>query len=127
LKNPDRFKSVSAFSPICNPVNCGWGQKAFTGYFGKDSLTKWEEHDATELVRKFKGPLDVLIDVGASDDFYKQGQLLPEKFVEAAKESGHEKEDVVVRMQDGYDHSYYFVASFAEDHVVHAVKSFRRE
>jgi S-formylglutathione hydrolase len=63
LKNPEKYKSVSAFSPIANPVNCPWGQKAFGGYFGKDNEAKWKEHDATELVRNFKGPLDILIDV----------------------------------------------------------------
>lgn len=63
LKNPGMYKSVSAFSPIANPVNCDWGKKAFSGYFGEDQEAKWKEHDATELVKQWKGPLDVLIDV----------------------------------------------------------------
>lgn len=66
LKNPGKYKSVSAFAPIANPINCPWGQKAFKGYFGEDNLEKWKEHDATELVKKWKGPLDVLIDVVCS-------------------------------------------------------------
>lgn len=65
LRNPGKYKSVSAFAPIANPINCPWGQKAFKGYFGEDEAAqkKWKEHDATELVKKWKGPLNVLIDV----------------------------------------------------------------
>ncbi len=63
MKNPGKYKSCSAFAPIANPINCPWGQKAFTGYFGEDQEQKWKEHDATELVKKWKGPLDLLIDV----------------------------------------------------------------
>ena len=63
LKNPGKYKSVSAFAPIANPINCPWGQKAFKGYFGDDHQDLWKQHDATELVQKWKGPLDVLIDV----------------------------------------------------------------
>jgi len=63
LKNPGMYKSVSAFAPIANPINCPWGEKAFKGYFGEDQQRKWKEHDATELVKQWKGPLDVLIDV----------------------------------------------------------------
>ncbi|KAH0562146.1 hypothetical protein GP486_003149, partial [Trichoglossum hirsutum] len=91
LKNPGKYKSVSAFAPIANPSNCPWGQKAFKGYFGDNQREKWREHDATELVRGYKGPLDLLIDVGTGDNFYKQGQLLPENFAAAAKESGNDK------------------------------------
>lgn len=63
LKNPGMYKSVSAFAPIANPINCPWGQKAFSGYFGEDAREKWAEHDATELIKQWKGPLDILIDV----------------------------------------------------------------
>lgn len=64
LKNPGKYKSVSAFAPIANPINCPWGQKAFKGYFGEDNLEKWKEHDATELIKKWKGQkVDILIDV----------------------------------------------------------------
>jgi len=116
LKNPGKYKSVSAFSPITNPSNCQWGQKAFSGYFGEENKGKWAEHDATELVKKWDGPLEVLIDVGTGDNFYKQGQLLPENFVQAAKEAGVDK-GIKLRMQPEYDHSYYFISTFADDHV----------
>lgn len=66
LRNPGKYKSVSAFAPITNPINCPWGQKAFKGYFGEDNQEKWKEHDATELVKKWDGPLNVLIDVVCS-------------------------------------------------------------
>ncbi|KAJ9292791.1 CAZyme family CE1 [Paecilomyces variotii] len=120
LRNPGKYKSVSAFSPISNPINCPWGQKAFSGYFGEENQEKWKEHDATELVKKWKGPLDLLIDIGTADNFYKQGQLLPENLEKAAKESG--VEGVKVRYQPDYDHSYYFISTFADDHVEHAAK-----
>lgn len=113
---------MSAFAPIANPINCPWGQKAFKGYFGEDDQAKWKEHDATELVKLFKGPLDILIDVGTGDNFYNQGQLLPENFVEAAKTSGHGEKDITLRLQPDYDHSYYFISTFGEDHVEHAAK-----
>ncbi|EZF34615.1 S-formylglutathione hydrolase [Trichophyton interdigitale] len=115
LKNPGKYKSVSAFAPIANPINCPWGQKAFEGYFGNDK-DKWNEHDATELVKKWKGPLRILIDVGTGDNFYKQKQLLPENFLAAAKEAGVESE-INMRFQPDYDHSYFTIATFAEDHV----------
>ncbi|KAF2816338.1 esterase D [Mytilinidion resinicola] len=121
LKNPGMYKSVSAFAPIANPINCPWGQKAFKGYFGEDQQAKWAEHDATELVKKWKGPLNLLIDVGTGDNFYKQKQLLPENFIEAAKEAGNDS-GITLRMQPDYDHSYFFMASFADDHVAHAAK-----
>ncbi|PGH18954.1 S-formylglutathione hydrolase [Polytolypa hystricis UAMH7299] len=119
LRNPGKYKSVSAFAPIANPINCPWGQKAFSGYLGDDKK-KWKQHDATELVKQWKGPLDALIDVGTGDQFYKQGQLLPENFEKAAKEAG--VAGVKVRYQPDYDHSYYTMASFADDHVDHAAK-----
>ncbi|KAL8763128.1 MAG: hypothetical protein Q9184_001021 [Pyrenodesmia sp. 2 TL-2023] len=119
LKNPGKYRSVSAFAPIANPSNCDWGRKAFGGYFGEDNKPKWAEHDATELVKSWKGePLDILIDVGTADNFYKQGQLLPENFEKAAEGKGK----VNIRWQDGYDHSYFTMATFADDHVNHAAK-----
>jgi len=114
------YKSVSAFAPITNPTKCSWGKKAFSGYFGEDKES-WKKHDATELVKKWKGPLDILIDVGTGDNFYKQKQLLPENFVEAAKASENDK-GLVLRYQDGYDHSYFFISTFAMDHINHAAK-----
>jgi S-formylglutathione hydrolase len=120
------FKSCSAFSPIANPSNSPWGQKAFAGYLGEENREAWKEYDATELVSKFKGSLDILIDVGTEDDFYKQGQLLPENFIEAAKQSGH-GDGVTLRLQPGYNHSYYFISSFADDHIDHAAKHLFKE
>ncbi|KAL3428098.1 s-formylglutathione hydrolase [Phlyctema vagabunda] len=122
LKNPGMYKSVSAFSPITNPINCPWGQKAFSGYLGDDNKDEWKKHDASELLKQWKGgPLDILIDVGTSDNFYKQKQLLPETFAEAAKQTGNDK-GLVLRFQEGYDHSYYFISSFSTDHINHAAK-----
>ena len=118
LKNPGQYKTVSAFAPICNPINCPWGQKAFSGYLGPDKDT-WGSWDACELVKTYKGPRFssyVLIDQGKEDSFLTQKQLLPENFVEACRESGME---VVLRMQEGYDHSYYFISSFIGDHIKH--------
>ncbi|KAM7199095.1 Alpha/Beta hydrolase fold [Naviculisporaceae sp. PSN 640] len=123
LKYPELYKSVSAFAPIANPVNCPWGQKAFSGYLGGDNTEEWKKHDATELVKGWtKGKdLKMLIDVGTGDNFYKQGQLLPENFEKAAKEAGV-SDGLTLRYQEGYDHSYYFMASFADEHVDHAAK-----
>ncbi|KAK2765483.1 hypothetical protein FQN54_008337 [Arachnomyces sp. PD_36] len=120
LKNPGKYKSVSAFAPISNPINCAWGQKAFKGYFGDDQRAKWKEHDASELIKNWKGPLDLLIDVGTGDNFYKQGQLLPENLEAAAKEAG--VSGLNIRYQPDYDHSYYTMATFADDHIEHAAK-----
>ncbi|KAL1842856.1 hypothetical protein VTJ49DRAFT_4023 [Mycothermus thermophilus] len=120
LKYPGLFKSVSAFAPISNPVNCPWGQKAFKGYLGEDQ-EEWKKHDATELVRGWKGgDLKALVDVGLADGFYKQGQLLPENLEKAAKEAG--VEGLTVRYHEDYDHSYYFISTFSADHVDHAAK-----
>jgi S-formylglutathione hydrolase len=119
LKNPGMYKSVSAFAPISNPSKCPWGEKAFSGYFGEDKNDQWAAHDATELLSKFPNDTDILIDVGTGDNFYKQGQLLPENLEEAAKKAGKK---VNVRYQDGYDHSYFFISTFASDHVEHAAK-----
>ncbi|SPO01149.1 probable esterase D [Cephalotrichum gorgonifer] len=119
MKYPGVFKSVSAWAPISNPSKCPWGEKAFAGYLGDDKEA-WKKHDATELVKGWKGPLNCLIDVGTGDNFYKQGQLLPENLEKAAKDAG--VEGLEVRYHDGYDHSYFFISTFAEDHVKHAAK-----
>ncbi|KAL2133686.1 hypothetical protein VTI74DRAFT_1914 [Chaetomium olivicolor] len=121
LRHPALYRSVSAFAPIANPSNCPWGEKAFTGYLGPDREA-WKEHDATELVKKWPAGRDLkaLVDVGTGDNFYKQGQLLPENLERAAKEAG--VEGLRVRYQEGYDHSYYFMATFSDDHVDHAAK-----
>jgi len=116
LKNPGMYQSVSAFSPICNPTQCPWGDKAFTGYLGPDKAS-WEEYDATCLVGKFAAARGkILIDQGAEDSFLKSQQLLPENFGKACQEAQH---PVDIRMQEGYDHSYWFIQSFIEDHMEH--------
>ncbi|KAK7206169.1 Alpha/Beta hydrolase protein [Myxozyma melibiosi] len=120
LKHPDLYKSASAFAPIANPINCPWGQKAFSGYL--KSKEEWVKHDSTELLKSYKGdPLDIFITVGTADQFLLDGQLLVDNFVAAAKEVGREGE-VVVKKCEGYDHSYYYVSSFSQDHVEHAAK-----
>ena len=115
LKNQHIFRSVSAFSPICNPINCPWGKKAFSKYLGPDQA-EWEQYDATQLLTSMgKSRFDcILIDLGASDSFLSGGQLLPEAFKIAASAVD---QNIELRIQDGYDHSYYFVSTFIEDHV----------
>ncbi|KAI1078352.1 S-formylglutathione hydrol [Whalleya microplaca] len=121
LRNPGKYRSVSAFAPIANPSKCPWGEKAFSGYLGADNKEAWKQHDATELVKGWKnGDLRALVDVGTGDNFYKQGQLLPENFEKAAKEAG--VQGLEVRYQPDYDHSYFFMSTFAADHVAHAAK-----
>ena len=115
LKNQDMFKSVSAFAPISNPINCPWGKKAFSGYLGSDEST-WKKYDATELLKnngKSKYD-DILIDCGTGDNFYKQGQLLPEAFGKVAEEVGQK---ATIRLQDDFDHSYFFISSFMDNHI----------
>lgn len=114
LKNRGQYKSASAFSPICNPTACPWGKKAFEGYLA-DGLKEGEQYDATLLLKQASEQPDILIDSGTADDFYKQGQLLPENLQKVAEEKGFT--NVQVRLQDGYDHSYYFISTFAEAHI----------
>ncbi len=114
LKNQHLFKTASAFSPIVAPSQVPWGQKAFTGYLGKDR-TFWQQYDACELVLQDASGATILIDQGSADDFLVS-QLAPEKFEEACRRGG---QALNLRMQDGYDHSYYFIASFIEDHIRH--------
>ncbi|KAJ7102114.1 carbohydrate esterase family 1 protein [Mycena belliarum] len=113
----NQYRSASAFSPICNPVNCPWGQKAFDGYLQGGVKEAAIQYDATELVKNRVEPVNILVDFGTGDNFYKQGQLLPENFLKAARDSGHDESQVQVRSQGGYDHSYYFISTFAADHV----------
>jgi S-formylglutathione hydrolase len=112
LKNPDRYKSVSAFAPIVAPMQCPWGKKALTGYLGDDK-DAWRQYDACELVQQGQVSGEILIDQGAADDFLEE-QLKPELFAAACEQSGQELQ---LRMQPGYDHSYFFIASFIEDHL----------
>eukprot|EP00899_Mesostigma_viride_P021192 jgi/Mesvir1/29074/Mv18380-RA.1 len=118
LKNPGKYKSVSAFAPICNPVDCPWGIKAFTGYLGDDKKA-WEEYDASILASKYTGPpLPILIDQGDKDQFYPH-QLKTEVFKERSIIPAE------IRMQPGYDHSYYFMLSFMDDHIAHHAKALK--
>jgi len=114
LKNPNIFQSISAFAPICAPTQCPWGQKAFTGYLGEDK-TIWREYDATELVQHRQSENLILIDQGNEDGFLQE-QLNPHLFEEVCKIAG---QPLNLRFHEGYDHSYYFIQSFIEDHVAH--------
>jgi S-formylglutathione hydrolase len=118
LKNPGRYRSVSAFSPIVAPSRVPWGEKAFAAYLGDDRET-WKAYDATELVKLAGEKLPMLIDQGDADEFL-QTQLRPELFKQAADMAGY---PLTLRMQPGYDHSYYFVASFIGEHLAHHAKA----
>lgn len=111
-KYPNKFKTVSAFAPICAPIQCAWGQKAFTTYLGQDQQS-WFKHDAVELIKN-KGALfqDILIDQGTSDQFYSQ--LNPNLLVQACRET---QQKVTFREHEGYDHGYYFIQTFIADHL----------
>ncbi len=117
IRNPNKFKSVSAFAPIVAPMQCAWGNKAFTGYLGEDK-ENWCLYDASELVRKHKYYGHILIDQGTDDKFIQE-QLKPELFEQACQEVN---QFLTLRYQQGYDHSYYFISSFIEDHIKHHVK-----
>ncbi|WP_426448349.1 S-formylglutathione hydrolase [Siccibacter colletis] len=112
LKNPGRFRSVSAFAPIVNPAAVPWGEKAFSAYLGDDRAV-WQAWDSCALMENADAMLPTLIDQGESDNFL-EGQLKPERLAAVAKAKGWPLE---LRMQPGYDHSYYFIASFVEDHL----------
>nr|WP_136251222.1 S-formylglutathione hydrolase [Ningiella ruwaisensis] len=116
LKNPLFYSSVSAFSPIANPINCEWGQTAFKTYLG-DETDQYCAYDACELILSTKSSDSkrppMLVDQGSSDEFLEK-QLQPEALVNAAKDADY---PLSFRMQKGYDHSYYFIASFIEDHL----------
>lgn len=112
LKNSDQYRSISAFSPISNPMQCPWGQKAFTAYLGTD-IESWKQYDASELLKQVKSPLPILVDQGDADNFLAE-QLKPDALLAAAK--AHDSE-VELRMQPGYDHSYFFISSFIADHL----------
>jgi S-formylglutathione hydrolase len=112
MLNPLRYSSMSAFSPISNPVNCPWGQKAFTTYLGKDKST-WLNYDASELMKQATQFVPAKVDQGESDNFLVE-QLKPEALLAAASASGYPLD---YQLHEGYDHSYYFIASFIEDHL----------
>ncbi|MDZ7628455.1 MAG: S-formylglutathione hydrolase [Parvularculaceae bacterium] len=113
LKHAEKFRSCSAFSPIVAPSSVPWGRKALTHYLGPDETT-WAPYDATRLLDDRRGsPAHILIDQGASDPFLAE-QLKPELFAEAARKAGQK---LTLRMREGYDHSYFFIATFIEDHL----------
>lgn len=117
LKNKDKFRSVSAFAPIVNPMNCPWGHKALGNYIGNNQ-ENWANYDACALVKADKeahtNP-EILIDQGLADPFL-ESQLMPEKFEEACEAAGQK---LKMRRHDGYDHGYFFIASFVDDHLKH--------
>lgn len=121
LKNSNSYKSVSAFAPIVAPSQCPWGEKALTGYLGPDH-DAWQLYDATELIKSGKiinGT--ILIDQGTADPFLEE-QLKPHLFEEACQAAG---QSVDIRLQEGYDHSYYLMASFMEDHICHHAQALK--
>ncbi len=112
LRNPDKYRSISAFSPISNPTQCPWGHKAFTAYLGGDIET-WKQYDACEWLQQSKASLPIFVDQGDADSFLAD-QLKPENLIAAAKKHDSLLE---LRIQTGYDHSYFFISSFIEDHL----------
>ena len=112
LRNPGRYSSASAFSPICNPIESPWGQKAFSHYLGDDRQA-WQQYDSCELLKSAKAIPPMLIDQGDADQFLAK-ELMPQRLVQAATSKGLE---INLRMQPDYDHSYFFIASFIEAHL----------
>jgi S-formylglutathione hydrolase len=112
LRNPDRFRSVSAFSPIVSPLNCPWGDKALTGYIGADR-SGWREYDACALIEDGARVPALLVDQGAADGFL-ESQLKTHLLVDSCDKAG---QPATIRMQEGYDHSYYFISSFMPEHI----------
>jgi S-formylglutathione hydrolase len=112
LRNPERFASVSAFSPIVSPLNCPWGDKALTGYLGADRAA-WQEYDACALIAAGARLPDLLVDQGEGDSFLAD-QLKTHLLVDACNKAG---QPATIRMQPGYDHSYYFISTFMADHI----------
>ena len=112
LRNSEIYKSISAFSPIVAPSQVPWGQKAFTAYLGTDQAL-WSDYDAVELIKSSSVKMPILVDQGSEDAFLKE-QLKPEILANVCREKDY---PVTLNMRDGYDHSYYFIASFIEDHI----------
>ncbi len=118
LKNPGRYRSVSAFAPICAPSRCPWGEKAFGAYLGEDR-ERWLDHDACALIAQARERLPLLVDQGDADAFLRE-QLMPERLEAACREADY---PLTLRMQPGYDHSYYFIATFVGDHIEHHARA----
>lgn len=118
LRNPGQYKAVSAFAPICNPSGVPWGEKAFRGYLGDDKA-EWAEYDASLLVLTATERLPILVDQGSHDNFLEE-QLAPDALVDACHKVSH---PIDFRMQSGYDHSYFFIATFIDDHLLHHARA----
>ena len=112
IKNPELFKTVSAFSPICSPIKVGWGENAFAAYLG-DERSDWADYDSTQLILNKGWSSDILVDQGLDDEFLDE-YLKPELLSEACRQKDV---NLQLRQHDGYDHSYFFIASFIEDHL----------
>lgn len=114
LRHPGKYQSVSAFAPICAPLQCPWGEKAFSTYLGADKAV-WAEHDASVLMSKVRNPYPagILVDQGLADNFLPT-QLYPEAFEQACQQAG---QPLTLRRHEGYDHGYYFIATFIQDHM----------
>jgi S-formylglutathione hydrolase len=120
LKEQDAYRSVSAFSPICHPVKSPWGETCFATYLG-DDREQWKAWDATELVSAGHDAIPVLIDQGTNDEFLAE-QLFPQDLQSAYDEQGG---SLILRMQEGYDHSYHFIATFIGEHLAYHAKALR--
>lgn len=120
LKNPNMYRSVSAFSPICNPIHCGWGEGCFGTYLGQDK-SKWENYDATQLIANGAEVLPMLIDHGLDDEFLAD-QLHPKNLQAAAEKVNF---PITLRMHEGYDHSYHFISTFIGEHLAFHEKALR--
>lgn len=120
LRHPDRFRSVSAFAPICAPTEVPWGQKAFRGYLGDDTAA-WSAHDAVQLIGRGGRAPALLVDQGLDDQFLAT-QLRPERLEQACAATG---QPLTLRRHAGYDHGYFFIASFIADHLAHHAQALR--
>lgn len=120
LKNPGRYQAVSSFSPVCSPMNCPWGEKALGLYLGEDREA-WRQHDACALIAEAEERLPLLIDQGTEDGFLEE-QLKPALLEEACDAAGH---PLSLRMREGYDHSYFFIASFIGEHIAHHARALK--
>lgn len=121
LRNPGRYKSVSAFSPIVAPTQVPWGQKAFRAYLG-DNQNTWKHYDTVELIRTAKERLPLLVEQGLGDEFLKT-QLRPDLLRQVCEESNHQ---LILKLHPDYDHSYYFISSFIADHMKHHALALKR-
>ncbi|MGL1832642.1 S-formylglutathione hydrolase [Rhodocyclaceae bacterium SMB388] len=121
LRNPGRYRSVSAFAPITHPMDCPWGEKAFSRYLGEDRA-QWRAWDSCSLLADAPERLPLLVDQGGADGFLAE-QLKPEALQAAASAANH---TLTLRVQTGYDHSYYFIASFIDDHLRHHAQALTR-